>query len=162
MSKCTNCKVELNEQNAYRKTSTKLNSRCKKCFNQYCMERWTARRDKAILEKGNACLDCTQTFPSVAYDFHHLDPNSKDMDWSKMRLVKEETLQLELAKCVLLCAVCHRIRHAAERPAKDKLKEPTKKHWQHGTKNGYSHHKCRCELCKAANKESHRLYREKK
>lgn len=115
MSKCTDCKVELNENNAYRKTGAKLNSRCKSCFNAYCINRWKGRRLKAIEDKGNKCLDCERSFPSVAYDFHHLDPSSKDMDWSKMRLATESKLNEELNKCVLLCAVCHRIRHDNQR-----------------------------------------------
>ena len=114
MSKCTDCKVELNQDNAYRKQN-RLMSRCKPCFNTYCSKRWIQRREKAIADKGGVCLDCKKTFPSVAFDFHHLDPSTKDMDWNKMRLVKEETLQAELAKCVLLCACCHRIRHASTR-----------------------------------------------
>ena len=110
MSKCTDCKVELSAENAYRK-GTRLNSRCKPCFNRYCGSRWNKRKEQAIEEKGNACHDCKRSFPYPAYDFHHLDPTSKDMDWNKMRLVTDQKLKEELAKCVLLCAVCHRMRH---------------------------------------------------
>jgi hypothetical protein len=115
MSKCTDCKVELTELNAYRKTGAKLNSRCKSCFNAYCINRWIKRKEQAIEAKGNKCQDCDRTFPYPAYDFHHLDPSKKDMQWNKMRLVTEKTLQEELDKCVLLCAVCHRLRHYNER-----------------------------------------------
>ena len=111
MSLCTDCKVELNNVNAYKK-GKRLSSRCKSCFNSYCITRWKQRREKAIMDKGNVCLDCNKTFPSIAYDFHHLDPTTKDMDWNKMRLVNEAALTAELAKCVLLCACCHRIRHS--------------------------------------------------
>lgn len=114
MSKCTTCKVELNETNAYRK-GTRLNSRCKQCFNSYCMQRWITRKLQAIEYKGNACHDCKQSFPYPVYDFHHLDPTLKDMDWNKMRLVTDEVLKQELDKCVLLCSNCHRLRHHNER-----------------------------------------------
>ena len=114
MSVCTTCKVKLTEKNSYRK-GNRLNSRCKDCFNKYCMERWISRKVKAIESMGNKCYDCDQSFPYPAYDFHHLDPTQKDLDWSKMRLVNEERLKNELSKCVLLCAVCHRLRHHNEK-----------------------------------------------
>ena len=79
------------------------------------MRRWIKRKEQAIEDKGNKCYDCEHSFPYPAYDFHHLDPASKDMDWNKMRLVTEQKLKEELAKCVLLCAVCHRMRHYNER-----------------------------------------------
>lgn len=113
MSKCTDCKVELTKINAYRK-GNRLNSRCKQCFNKYCMNRWIKRKEQAITSKGNICFDCKKSFPYVAYDFHHLDPTKKDMDWNKMRLTTEAKLQDELSKCILLCAVCHRLRHHNE------------------------------------------------
>ena len=94
MSKCTDCKTELNESNAYRK-GNRLNSRCKQCFNKYCMNRWIKRKEDAIFAMGNQCFDCKQSFPYPAYDFHHLDPAQKDFDWNKMRLTTETTLQNE-------------------------------------------------------------------
>jgi hypothetical protein len=35
--------------------------------------------------------------------------------------------------------------------------KPPKGH--HGTKNGYSYHKCRCELCTSANRETQKARR---
>jgi hypothetical protein len=64
---------------------------------------------------GNRCNDCGYddvTYTEV-FDFHHINPSAKDFSpsgnghtysWAK---VKEE-----LGKCVMLCANCHRIRHA--------------------------------------------------
>ena len=68
----------------------------------------------AIEYKGSKCHDCEVSFeyPAV-YEFHHTAPEHKDFAfgakgysqaWSKV--------QLELDKCVMLCANCHRIRHA--------------------------------------------------
>lgn len=114
MSICTICKIQLSPENAYNKAASKkgkLYARCKKCFTRYCVERWIKRKESAILQMGNKCADCLQSFPYQVYDFHHLDPNQKDMSWDKMRQVSPERLSIELAKCVLLCANCHRIRH---------------------------------------------------
>jgi hypothetical protein len=49
------------------------------------------------------CADCGQSHPATL-DFHHLDP------------AKEE-----IAKCVVLCANCHRIRHWNEKHSSDEL-----------------------------------------
>lgn len=47
----------------------------------------------------------------VIFDFHHLNPSEKDVDWSKLRLKSDESIKNELNKCVLLCSNCHRKRH---------------------------------------------------
>ena len=113
MSKCTDCEVSLTAENAYKKEN-RLLSRCKNCFNQYCMKRWIQRKQDAIKKLGGECTDCKQSFPYQVYDFHHLDPSKKDFSWNKMRLQTQTTLDAELAKCILLCANCHRLRHSSE------------------------------------------------
>jgi hypothetical protein len=76
------------------------------------MKRWIQRKHDAIKKLGDQCADCKQTYPYQVYDFHHLDPKKKDFSWTKMRLQTQTVLDNELAKCVLLCANCHRIRHS--------------------------------------------------
>jgi len=89
---------------------------CKKCFNARCQQRWVKRKLEAIDYLGNRCADCdlhiSQSHYAV-FEFHHLDPTQKDADWNKLRLSSSARILSELAKCVLLCANCHRIRHAA-------------------------------------------------
>lgn len=114
MQICTICQVKLTIDNAYIKKGRKLQSRCKKCFNKYCINRWIERKKSAIKYKGNKCYDCNQSFPYPVYDFHHIEESKKEMDWSKMRLVSDKKLKHELDKCVLLCATCHRLRHYQE------------------------------------------------
>lgn len=57
---------------------------------------------------GGKCNICKLSFNS--YDFHHLDPKTKDVKVSKIgslaRAIKEAS------KCILLCANCHREVHA--------------------------------------------------
>ena len=57
-------------------------------------------------------MDCGYSGNPAAFDFHHTDPTTKDYDWNRLRLKSWEAIIGELAKCVLLCANCHRIRHA--------------------------------------------------
>jgi hypothetical protein len=67
----------------------------------------------AIFKQTLACARCGENDPACL-DFHHRDPATKDMDlasvvhrgWSKARIFEE------VAKCVVLCANCHRKLHA--------------------------------------------------
>lgn len=69
------------------------------------------------------CNRCPET-DWVALDFHHSDPNEKDMEisnmvglaWSKEKILKE------ISKCEILCANCHRKHHRDE---KEKLEIDT-------------------------------------
>lgn len=72
------------------------------------------RKLEAIEYLGGACSECLQSFPAAVYEFHHLDPLTKDRDPSKMMLMSRERLFNELDKCVLLCANCHRMVHHKE------------------------------------------------
>lgn len=76
------------------------------------MERWIQKKLEAIKYKGDKCLDCNQKYHYSVYDFHHRDPKQKDFDWSKLRLRSIAAINKELDKCDLLCANCHRKRHA--------------------------------------------------
>lgn len=54
---------------------------------------------------------CQGIFHPAVYEFHHLDPTTKDRDPSKMLSLKWERVTTELDKCILLCANCHRLIH---------------------------------------------------
>jgi hypothetical protein len=87
---------------------------CKSCFNIYCQQRWIERKIKAIIYKGSKCVDCGLSYPNThyaVYEFHHLNPEQKEFNWTKMRLRNWDSVKKELDKCDLLCANCHRIRH---------------------------------------------------
>jgi hypothetical protein len=55
---------------------------------------------------GESCLVCL--------DFHHRDPNLKDLDIAHIvhNAWKLDRLLREIKKCVVLCACCHRKVHA--------------------------------------------------
>jgi DNA-binding Lrp family transcriptional regulator len=74
-------------------------------------DRWKRRKIEVIEKLGSICFDCKNSYPESVYEFHHLDPNLKTMDWKTMRTVSTKKLNEELDKCILLCANCHRIRH---------------------------------------------------
>lgn len=115
MKQCIKCNQLKPESNFYEQKDRKSGtSYCKKCFNEYCIQRWIQIKIDAIVYKGSECVDCGLQYPNEPYhifDFHHLDPDKKELDWNKMRLVSNDKRQSELDKCVLLCANCHRKRH---------------------------------------------------
>ncbi len=59
-----------------------------------------------------SCLLCPEDDPACL-DFHHLDPNEKDMNVSSMAgSIPWNKLMGEIQKCVVLCSNCHRKLHA--------------------------------------------------
>ena len=69
------------------------------------------RKQWAVEYMGGKCNDCGGVFHQSVYDFHHINPSEKEGNPSSFLTKSEERLKEELAKCVLLCANCHRIRH---------------------------------------------------
>lgn len=75
------------------------------------------RRQKAMLVEafGGKCQCCGGVFHHAEFDFHHLDKGAKERPLQPDRAWK--TLATEAAKCVMLCANCHRLYHYYERNA---------------------------------------------
>ncbi len=76
------------------------------------VKRWRlALKAKIVAGFGGRCAICGVSDEPSIYDCHHRDPKSKDFAvGSKIR--RWPTVVAELAKCVLLCANCHRKVHA--------------------------------------------------
>ncbi len=76
-----------------------------------------AKRRKAIKEKaieylGGKCFFCGYDRSYAALDFHHIDESSKKFGLSQDGLTRSwEKTKLELDKCILVCANCHREIH---------------------------------------------------
>lgn len=63
--------------------------------------------------KGDKCAICGYSRCEDALDFHHIDPSKKDFGLSLKGLTRSwEKIKIEIEKCVLLCANCHREVHA--------------------------------------------------
>ncbi len=79
-------------------------------------KRRAALRQIAADAKNRPCYDCGIQFPSVCMDFDHRDRKTKTDLVSKMVFhgAKPEKLKLELEKCDVVCANCHRIRTAKQ------------------------------------------------
>lgn len=65
-----------------------------------------------VMEKSKPCMDCGGSFPSCVMDFHHRDPRDKNFDVSQGATHGRRVVLVEIEKCDLLCANCHRMRHS--------------------------------------------------
>ena len=75
-------------------------------------QRRTRKCQAAVDIQGNKCADCGKTFPICCYDFHHVGPKEREVGRMVHADMKLDLILEEARKCVLLCACCHRIRHA--------------------------------------------------
>ena len=73
-------------------------------------------KQRAVELLGSLCGGCERAFPIAAFEFHHLDAGTKDFAISSDGVPRSwDTVVAELAKCVMLCANCHREVHAGVR-----------------------------------------------
>ena len=70
-------------------------------------------RLKAVAYKGGRCQLCGYDRCPEALEFHHPDETKKEFGVSSGGYTRSwEKVKLEIDKCVLLCANCHREVHA--------------------------------------------------
>lgn len=82
---------------------------CKSCHTKYSLERKRECRDYLWEIKSQPCVDCGKSYHPYAMDLHHLDPNTKEFQVGKCMSL--DKVKKEVSKCIVLCAVCHRLRH---------------------------------------------------
>ena len=65
---------------------------------------------------GGACHACERSYPAAAFEFHHWDAKTKEFAVGSDGFNRRwPSILAELAKCVMLCANCHREVHAGVR-----------------------------------------------
>jgi predicted HNH restriction endonuclease len=73
-------------------------------------------KTRAVAFFGGQCSGCEIVFPPSVFEFHHRDAREKEYGVATGGLGRSWTrLVNELAKCVMLCANCHREVHAGVR-----------------------------------------------
>lgn len=86
--------------------------------NQYINQklRGITRKYEYIMSKGGKCEICGYDKNLAALDFHHLDSKQKEfqIDIRKFANSKLSDLEVELDKCIILCANCHREMHHSD------------------------------------------------
>lgn len=79
-------------------------------------ERKLAKRSWIKEQKDAPCVDCDHKFPPECMDFDHLDRAKKSFNIaaaiSSTRTIA--SIRMEIRKCDLVCANCHRIRTARQ------------------------------------------------
>jgi 5-methylcytosine-specific restriction endonuclease McrA len=114
MRYCPACETSKVVTDFYtRRQGTGLSGWCKACSNQSALERQRETKRKGIEYLGGSCEICGYDRYYGALEFHHKDPTQKDPSWSTSKSRSFESLKVELDKCALLCANCHRETHAS-------------------------------------------------
>lgn len=84
---------------------------CAKHFRQVTQAR---KKTFLVTSSGSVCADCGGSFHHSAMDFHHIDSSVKETNVSILiRTADMAAAVAEARKCILLCANCHRVRHAS-------------------------------------------------
>lgn len=112
---CTRCNIEKPLTEFYKKSnSNKHYAECKTCFSERRMNTYREKQTKVTeYKKQKGCQKCGYNEHAVALDLHHIDSAEKEntiaimtksnMSWSKIKI--------EMDKCIVLCAICHRLEH---------------------------------------------------
>lgn len=105
-------------------------------------------KTRAEFFSGKSCVFCGST---DRLEIDHIDPSTKVshkiFGWTK------ERREGELAKCRVLCFVCHNARHSQE------MRERLGNGSLHGNEGGYITRNCRCDECVAWARETWRKKR---
>lgn len=114
---CPKCKQIKNKIDFYKKAknSNVLQTYCKICNNNDVKKRAKEIKLKMLEYKGNKCVDCKlhiNNTKACVFDFHHLNPLEKDINYDIIRWKNWKLITKELDKCIILCSNCHRIRHS--------------------------------------------------
>ena len=72
------------------------------------------REEVNALKDTSYCQICKKSYPAPVMDYHHIDKNNKINAVSQLILssVSRKKVFDEIDKCILLCANCHRLKHA--------------------------------------------------
>jgi hypothetical protein len=115
--------------------------------------RYQKRREQVIEKLGGCCANCKTT---ENLEIDHIDRATKEYNVAHIFSASEEKFWKEISKCQLLCKKCHK-----EKTERENIALGLTKEHEHGTINKYITDKCRCPLCKKANQEYMRAYRNK-
>ncbi len=78
---------------------------------EYASNRRRYKKSQAVQRFGSLCAHCGGNYPDCVFEFHHRNHDEKDVTPAKLFMLKDDTINNELDKCIMLCANCHRIQH---------------------------------------------------
>lgn len=121
---CCSCNVKLTSENSHdRKTRNTYYSLCKSCHCKDTLNRRLKFKKKSVDYKGGFCVSCGYNKNLTALEFHHKNPQDKEINPSKMMNKSWDFIKNELDKCILLCSNCHREEHYIINKRKKQEKE---------------------------------------
>jgi len=109
---CRCCLVEKKIDDFYFKTDGYAYCYCKICMNTKRRDYFRNIKKQSIQYLGGKCELCAYDKCNDALEFHHRIPEEKEYSISSYKSTNFEKLKLELNKCDLLCANCHREVHS--------------------------------------------------
>lgn len=119
---CPLCLRTLTRDSFYNRGGDRKDQRasyCKQCVLKTTTEKQHTFKLKCIEYKGGKCQVCGYDKCLSALEFHHRDPSQKEFSFSKFRSQTfGKRAIVELSKCDLLCANCHREVHTQEQGAR--------------------------------------------
>jgi len=87
-------------------------ARCRKCLVEAVQKRRLKVKQMAVDYKGGCCEKCGYNKCNAALDFHHINPEEKEFNLGSKGYTRSwEKVKVELDKCILVCANCHREIH---------------------------------------------------
>jgi len=107
---CTCCQKIQPISSFYFKKNGRLTSHCKNCIAIKTLKNMQKVKQKCIEYKGGKCCICGYNRYQGALDFHHKDPQTKDLNLSYNKHSFNK-VKNELDKCILVCSNCHREIH---------------------------------------------------
>lgn len=115
----------------------------------YHLKRYYKRKNEIISLLGGKCNKCGSV---ERLEIDHKNPDDKIFSVTLLLSFSKQRVNEEIKKCQLLCKKCHiekNILEAGNKPSKD----------NHGSLSCYQHQRCRCRLCKDAQRDWTRKYR---
>lgn len=129
MKQCTKCREikDLKDFSFKNKQKNLLQSQCKKCSREnnkihykgnvkyYCDRNKRVRKEVFLyvknLKENSKCYKCGES-DECCLDFHHRDPSIKRFSIGTGKVQNTlSTIKIELDKCDIICANCHRKLH---------------------------------------------------
>ena len=126
---CPVCETNKRKSDFSLRPNGKVVSRCKKCQREYSRDHYKKNKEKhnagryarrkewgkqirKIIDKLKdvPCTDCGDKHPSWAMDFDHLRDKEFSLGGAVRLGYSEERILREVAKCEVVCCLCHRYR----------------------------------------------------
>jgi predicted HNH restriction endonuclease len=110
---CNRCSQTKDFSEFYKRRDGKdTTAYCKPCTSVQTVERQRAFKKQCIAYLGGCCEKCSYDKCDAAMEFHHVDPSKKDFNISQVKSTTfSSDVKVELDKCWLVCANCHREIH---------------------------------------------------